>query len=120
MLDGFKDNLVDCLMLRKWLMVLLDEIFLEEIDLVYIVDVMESKFFGIGLEVYIVGFYEFYMGYGLMWNKLICLDVGYFYLMEVIFNKLFLLFLFGEGMLLYVSCLVCWDSDYVVIMDDEL
>lgn len=76
--------------------------------------------FGLGVEVYIVGLYEFYMGYGIMWDKLICLDVGYFYLIEVIFNKLFFLVFFSKGVMLYVSCLVCWDSDYVVIMDDEL
>lgn len=60
------------------------------------------------------------MGYGLICDKFVCLDVGYFYLIEVIFNKLFFLVLFSKGIMLYVFCLVCWDLDYVVLMDDEL
>lgn len=60
------------------------------------------------------------MGYGLTRNKLICLDAGHFHPTEVISNKLSSLSLFGEGMLLHVSRPVRWDSDHVVIMDDEL
>lgn len=81
---------------------------------------MESKLFGIGSEAYTVGSHEFYMGYGLTRNKLICLDAGHFHPTEVISNKLSSLSLFGEGMLLHVSRPVRWDSDHVVIMDDEL
>lgn len=118
--DGFKDNPVDRLTPRKRLMASLDEIFSEEIDPAYTVDAVESKLFGIGSEAYTVGSHEFYMGYGLTRNKLICLDAGHFHPTEVISNKLSSLSLFGEGMLLHVSRPVRWDSDHVVIMDDEL
>ena len=60
------------------------------------------------------------MGYGLTRQKLVCLDAGHFHPTEVISNKLSSLGLFSEGILLHVSRPVRWDSDHVVIMDDEL
>lgn len=118
--DGFKDNPIDRLAPRKRLMDSLDEIFAEELNPAYTLDAVESKLFGIGSEAYTVGSHEFYMGYGLTRNKLICMDAGHFHPTEVISNKLSSLSLFSEGMLLHVSRPVRWDSDHVVIMDDEL
>lgn len=60
------------------------------------------------------------MGYGLTRDKLICLDAGHFHPTEVISNKLSSLALFSKGIMLHVSRPVRWDSDHVVIMDDEL
>lgn len=118
--DGFKDNPIDRLTPRKRLMESLDEIFSEEIDERYNVDAVESKLFGLGAEAYTVGSHEFYMGYGLTRNKTILLDAGHFHPTEVISNKLSSLALFGKGLMLHVSRPVRWDSDHVVIMDDEL
>lgn len=118
--DGYKDNPIDRLEPRKRLMTALDEIFEEELDKAYTLDAVESKLFGIGAEAYTVGSHEFYMGYGLSRNKLVCLDAGHFHPTEVISNKLSSLSLFSEGILLHVSRPVRWDSDHVVIMDDEL
>lgn len=118
--DGYKDNPIDRLEPRKRLMTALDEIFTEELDKAYTLDAVESKLFGIGAEAYTVGSHEFYMGYGLSRNKLVCLDAGHFHPTEVISNKLSSLSLFSEGILLHVSRPVRWDSDHVVIMDDEL
>lgn len=118
--DGFKDNPVDRLTPRRRLMESLDEIFAEEIDEKYNVDAVESKLFGLGAEAYTVGSHEFYMGYGLTRNKTILLDAGHFHPTEVISNKLSSLALFGKGLMLHVSRPVRWDSDHVVIMDDEL
>lgn len=118
--DGYKDNPIDRYTPRKRLMESLDEIFAEEIDKKYTLDAVESKLFGMGVEAYTVGSHEFYMGYGLTRNKLICLDAGHFHPTEVISNKLSSLGLFGEGLLLHVSRPVRWDSDHVVLMDDEL
>ncbi len=67
-----------------------------------------------------VGSHEFYMGYGLTRNKLICLDAGHFHPTEVVSNKLSALSIFANGMLLHVSRPVRWDSDHVVTLDDEL
>lgn len=118
--DGYKDNPIDRLEPRKRLMTALDEIFEEELDKAYTLDAVESKLFGIGAEAYTVGSHEFYMGYGLSRNKLVCLDAGHFHPTEVISNKLSSLSLFSEGILLHVSRPVRWDSDHVVVMDDEL
>ncbi|MDH6364356.1 L-rhamnose isomerase [Enterococcus sp. PF1-24] len=118
--DGYKDNPIDRLAPRQRLMEALDEIFAEELPKEYTLDAVESKLFGIGAEAYTVGSHEFYMGYGLTRNKLICMDAGHFHPTEVISNKLSSLSLFCEGMLLHVSRPVRWDSDHVVIMDDEL
>lgn len=79
-----------------------------------------SKLFGLGSEAYVVGSHEFYMGYGLQNDTLICLDAGHFHPTEVISNKLSSLALFTNGILLHVSRPMRWDSDHVVIMDDEL
>lgn len=118
--DGYKDNPIDRLSPRKRLMESLDEIFAEKLDENYTLDAVESKVFGLGAEAYTVGSHEFYMGYGLTRDKLICLDAGHFHPTEVISNKLSSLALFSKGIFLHVSRPVRWDSDHVVIMDDEL
>lgn len=118
--DGFKDTPVDRLAPRKRLKAALDEVFAEPLDPAFNLDAVESKVFGIGSESYVVGSHEFYMGYGITNNKLICLDAGHFHPTEMISNKLSALSLFSDGMLLHVSRPVRWDSDHVVIMDDEL
>lgn len=118
--DGFKDNPVDRMTPRKRLKASLDEVFAEQLDPKHNLDAVESKLFGLGSEAYVVGSHEFYMGYGLQNNKLICLDAGHFHPTEVISNKLSSLALFTSGILLHVSRPMRWDSDHVVIMDDEL
>ncbi|HEL2383767.1 TPA: L-rhamnose isomerase [Streptococcus suis] len=118
--DGFKDNPVDRLSPRKRLMESLDEIFADQVDESYTQDAVESKLFGLGAEAYTVGSHEFYMGYGLTRGKMILLDAGHFHPTEVISNKLSSLALFGKGIMLHVSRPVRWDSDHVVVMDDEL
>jgi L-rhamnose isomerase len=118
--DGYKDIPADRLGPRKRLKESLDEAFAEELNKAHHLDAVESKLFGIGAEAYTVGSHEFYMGYGLQNNKLICLDAGHFHPTEVISNKLSAISLFAEGILLHVSRPVRWDSDHVVILDDEL
>ena len=118
--DGMKDNPIDRYTPRKRMMESLDEIFTEDLNEEYTQEAVESKLFGLGVEAYTVGSHEFYMGYGLTRNKLICLDAGHFHPTEVISNKLSSLVLFSKGIMLHVSRPVRWDSDHVVIMDDEL
>lgn len=118
--DGFKDVPVDRLAPRQRLKQALDEVFAEELNPAYNLDAVESKLFGLGSEAYVVGSHEFYMGYGLQNNKLICLDAGHFHPTEVISNKLSALSLFADGILLHVSRPMRWDSDHVVTLDDEL
>lgn len=118
--DGFKDNPVDRMTPRKRLKDSLDKVFAEKLDPKHNLDAVESKLFGLGSEAYVVGSHEFYMGYGLQNDTLICLDAGHFHPTEVISNKLSSLALFTSGILLHVSRPMRWDSDHVVIMDDEL
>ncbi|MBW7457133.1 L-rhamnose isomerase, partial [Paenibacillus sepulcri] len=118
--DGYKDIPADRLAPRRRLMEALDEVFAEELDPKHNLDAVESKLFGLGAEAYTVGSHEFYMGYGIKNDKLICLDAGHFHPTEVISNKLSSLSLFTSGILLHVSRPVRWDSDHVVVLDDEL
>lgn len=118
--DGYKDVPADRMAPRQRLKSALDEVFAEELNPAYNLDAVESKLFGLGSEAYVVGSHEFYMGYGIQNNKLICLDAGHFHPTEVISNKLSSLALFTDGILLHVSRPMRWDSDHVVTMDDEL
>ncbi|WP_028552511.1 L-rhamnose isomerase [Paenibacillus sp. UNC451MF] len=118
--DGYKDVPADRMAPRQRLKSALDEVFAEEINPAYNLDAVESKLFGLGSEAFVVGSHEFYMGYGIQNNKLICLDAGHFHPTEVISNKLSSLALFTDGILLHVSRPMRWDSDHVVTLDDEL
>ena len=118
--DGYKDIPADRLTPRQRLQASLDEIFSEKIDPAYNLDAVESKVFGIGAESYTVGSNEFYMGYAVKNDKLVCLDAGHFHPTEVISDKLSSVLLYTKEVLLHVSRPVRWDSDHVVILDDEL
>ena len=83
-------------------------------------DAVESKLFGIGAESYTVGSHEFYLGYAVSRQKLLCLDSGHFHPTEVISEKISSVLMFCPRLLLHVSRPVRWDSDHVVILDDEL
>ncbi|MDX8046230.1 L-rhamnose isomerase [Gracilibacillus sp. S3-1-1] len=118
--DGFKDIPSDRLTPRKRLKESLDAIFAADVDESLNVDAVESKLFGIGSEAYVVGSHEFYMGYAMKNNKLCLLDSGHYHPTEVISNKISALLLFHDKLALHVSRPVRWDSDHVVILDDEL
>ena len=115
--DGFKDVPADMLTPRKRLIASLDEIYTEKYD---IVDAVESKLFGIGVESYTVGSHEFYMGYAVKNGLALCLDAGHFHPTEVISVKISAVSLFVNQLLLHVSRPVRWDSDHVIMLDDEL
>jgi L-rhamnose isomerase len=118
--DGFKDVPVDRKAPRRLLKSSLDEIFAEKIDRRYNLDAVESKLFGIGSESYVVGSHEFYLGYAITNNILLCLDSGHFHPTEVISDKLSSVLTFLDEVLLHISRGVRWDSDHVVILSDEL
>ncbi|MBO5452519.1 MAG: L-rhamnose isomerase [Clostridia bacterium] len=116
--DGFKDIPVDRLAPRRLLKDSLDEIFAEKTK--YNIDSVESKVFGIGSESCVIGSHEFYMGYAVKNQTYLTLDTGHFHPTEVVSNKLTAILDFVPGILLHVSRPVRWDSDHVVILDDEL
>ena len=83
-------------------------------------DAIESKLFGIGSESFVVGSHEFYMGYALTKGKMLCIDLGHFHPTESIADKLSSILLFADELLLHVSRGVRWDSDHVVILNDDV
>ncbi|MDR1209131.1 MAG: L-rhamnose isomerase [Clostridiales bacterium] len=118
--DGMKDIPADRLTPRARLADALDDIFSERISPEFHIDAVESKLFGIGLESYTVGSHEFYLGYAVKNGTALCLDSGHFHPTEVISNKISAVSLFVNKLLLHVSRPVRWDSDHVVVLDDEL
>lgn len=118
--DGYKDVPADRFAPRKRLKEALDEVFSEKIDPKYNLDAVECKLFGIGSESYVVGSHEFYMGYAMKNNKLVTLDAGHFHPTEVISDKISSILNFADEILLHVSRPVRWDSDHVVLLNDEL
>ena len=118
--DGFKDLPIDRRSPRERLADSLDAIFAEPLDPRHNIDTVESKLFGIGSECYVVGSHEFYFGYAVRHNKWLCLDTGHFHPTEFVSEKLSAVLLWVPGLLLHVSRGVRWDSDHVVILDNEL
>ena len=78
-----------------------------------------AKLFGIGSESYVVGSHEFYLGYAITRKKLLCLDAGHFHPTETIADKISAVFAQLDEILLHVSRGIRWDSDHVVILDDD-
>jgi L-rhamnose isomerase len=118
--DGSKDIPVDRNGYRELLKKSLDEILSIQYPKEYLKDSVESKLFGIGSEAMVVGSHEFYMGYAVKNNILLCLDMGHFHPTEQVGDKISSMLKFLDGILLHVSRGVRWDSDHVVILNDEL
>ena len=118
--DGAKDHPVDRWSPRRRLATSLDTIIEADADTRYCKDAVESKLFGIGSEHYVVGSHEFYMGYALTRKPLICLDMGHFHPTETIDDKLSAMLTYNDEVLLHVSRGVRWDSDHVVIFNDDV
>ncbi len=118
--DGFKDIPADRFTPRKLLSNSLNTIFAEKIDEQYELDAVEAKLFGIGVESYTVGSHDFYLMYAARNHKLICLDSGHFHPTEAIADKLSSIIAQQGRILLHVSRGVRWDSDHVIVLNDEL
>jgi len=118
--DGMKDLPVNRLKYRSILKDSLDEMYAEDISSKEMKDAIETKLFGIGSESFVVGSHEFYMGYAAKNNKIVTLDLGHFHPTELIADKLSSLYLFFDELLLHVSRPVRWDSDHVVILNDDI
>lgn len=116
--DGMKDLTVNRYEYRAILEQSLDEIFAT--DYKNMKDCIEAKLFGIGLESYTVGSYDFYLGYGAKKQKIVTLDTGHFHLSESIADKISSLLLFTPEIMLHVSRPIRWDSDHVTILNDDV
>jgi len=118
--DGYKDTPADRLAPRERLRDSLDKIFSEAIPETEVLDAVEAKLFGIGVESYTVGSHDFYLPYAAKRNKLICLDTGHFHPTESIADKLSAICCQQGRILLHISRGVRWDSDHVTVLDDAL
>jgi L-rhamnose isomerase len=116
--DGSKDLPADRKTPRQRLEASLDAIFAEDIAADLVRDAVESKLFGIGSESYVVGSHEFYLGYAITRQKVLCLDAGHFHPTESLADKISSVLQFVPEILLHVSRGVRWDSDHVVLFDD--
>ncbi len=118
--DGYKDLPIDRKAPRERLAASLDAIFTERLEARHTVDAVECKLFGLGSESYVVGSHEFYLGYAIKNQKLICLDAGHFHPTETVSDKISSVLQYVPELLLHVSRGVRWDSDHVVLLDDHL
>jgi len=118
--DGYKDITADRHTHRALLNDSLNEIFSYHVDENYNRDSVESKLFGIGSETYVVGSHEFYTGYAIKNNKILCLDIGHFHPTESVADKISAVMLFVNELMLHVSRGVRWDSDHVVTFNQDV
>ena len=118
--DGFKDNPINRYEARQRLISAMDEIYSVKIDKKYNLDSAEGKLFGIGAESCTVGQHEIYLAYALTRGIMVTLDSGHYHPTEVISDKISSVLSFVPEILLHVSRPVRWDSDHVIILDDEL
>ncbi len=116
--DGSKDTPIDRGTPRERLTQALDAVFAEPLDPAHHLDAVESKLFGIGSESYVAGSHEFYLGYAITRQKVLCLDTGHFHPTESVADKISSVLQFVPRLLLHLSRGVHWDSDHVVTLDD--
>ena len=116
--DGYKDTPADRIGPRLRLRDSLDQCFAEKLD--GVIDCVESKVFGIGLESYTVGSSEFYMCYAATRPGIFDLmDNGHYHPTEMVSDKLSSMLAFFDMVPLHITRSVRWDSDHVIRLDDE-
>lgn len=117
--DGYKDIPADRLGPRARFKDSLDQILSIDYDREKVLVCLESKVFGIGMESYTVGSSEFTMNYAAKNGILSLMDNGHYHPTEVVSDKISSLLLFSDKIALHVTRPVRWDSDHVVLFDDE-
>lgn len=117
--DGYKDIPADRLGPRARFKDSLDQILAIDYDREKVLVCLESKVFGIGLESYTVGSSEFCINYATRNGILSLMDNGHYHPTEVVSDKIPSMLLFNEKIALHVTRPVRWDSDHVVLFDDE-
>ena len=118
--DGMKDTAVDKSGQRGLLLESLDEIYAVEYPQGHLLDSVESKLFGLGSESFVVGSHDFYLGYAVSRGLMPCLDLGHYHPTESVADKISAIMPFVPGIMLHVSRGVRWDSDHVVVLNDEV
>lgn len=117
--DGYKDVPADRKGPRARFKDSLDQIFAIGYDKTKVYPTLESKVFGIGVESYTVGNAEFCLSYADYKDITPLMDNGHYHPTEVVSDKISSLLLFHDKIALHVTRPVRWDSDHVVLFDDE-
>lgn len=123
--DGIKDIPADRMMYRKNMMESFDRIFEDKISKEFVYDALEPKLFGIGSEMYTVGSNDFYLLYHArarqlgIGNTIMNLDLGHFHPTESVADKVSAVMLYSDKFMAHFTRGVRWDSDHVVINDDQ-
>ncbi len=118
--DGSKDIPVDRMAARQRLEASLNEMIGKKYDTSLMRDAVESKLFGIGVEAMTVGSHEFYLGYAIRKDIVLCLDMGHFHPTENVADKVSAVALSVNELLLHVSRPMRWDSDHVILLNDDI
>ena len=118
--DGSKEFPVDTFERRRTFMESMDMIIGEKLDKQYMMDAIESKLFGLGMESFTVGSAEMCFGYALSRDIVLTYDLGHFHPTESVADKISSTLLYLDHIMLHTSRGVRWDSDHVVIQNDEL
>ena len=118
--DGYKDVPADRIGPRLRYKKSFDEILSEPFDKTKVYPCAESKVFGIGVESYTVGSAEWCLKYASGRDDCICLlDNGHYHPTELVSDKISSILAYDEKLALHVTRGVRWDSDHVVLFDDE-
>lgn len=117
--DGMKDATADRAGYRRQLAKSLDEIFATAYPAAETRDALEGKLFGIGSETFVVGSHEFYLAYAAKHGLMVTLDSGHYHPTESVADKISALLAFFDELMVHISRGVRWDSDHVVVLNDE-
>ncbi len=117
--DGYKDIPADRYSPRARFAESLDRILACGYDRELVDISIESKVFGIGLESYTVGSAEFCTSYAANNGLVPLMDNGHYHPTELVSDKIPTMLLFNDRIALHITRSVRWDSDHVVILDDE-
>jgi L-rhamnose isomerase len=117
--DGMKDHPADRMGFRRLLLDSLEQAFRVDYPPQAMKDALEGKLFGIGSEAFVVGSHEFYLLYALHKGKIVTLDSGHFHPTESMADKVSALLLFFDELMVHISRGLHWDSDHVVVLNDE-
>lgn len=120
MTDGSKDAPMDRYERRQLFIQSMDEILSVNISKKYLLDAIESKLFGIGLESFTVGSGELCLGYAISRDIMVTYDMGHFHPTENVADKISSTLQFMDKLLVHTSRPVRWDSDHVVLQEDAL
>ena len=117
--DGYKDYPADRLSPRRRYAQSMDEILSVPYDKTTVLPCIESKVFGTGLEAYTVGSAEFCTNYVNTRHITPLMDNGHYHPTELVSDKISSMLLFNDRLALHITRPMRWDSDHVVLFDDE-